>query len=63
MIKKYSRKNVSLITCSINKVSVGFYEKMGFEIEQGNKEVDEKTVIHDYDGPNQDRVLFRKKLV
>jgi hypothetical protein len=37
---------------------------MGFEIEKnGDKEMDGVSVYTDYDGPNQDRVLFVKKLI
>lgn len=35
---------------------------MGFDIEQGDAVVDGVTVYKDYDGPNQDRVLFIKNL-
>jgi hypothetical protein len=35
---------------------------MGFEIETGDREVDGVPVYTDYDGSNQDRVLFVKKI-
>lgn len=35
---------------------------MGFEIEEGDKLIDGVSVHSDYDGPNQDRVLFVKQL-
>jgi len=50
------------VTSPVNKVSISFHTRMGFEIESGNKEVDGISVFADYDGPNQDRVLFVKKL-
>jgi hypothetical protein len=35
-----------------------------FEIEKnGDKEMDGASVYADYDGPNQDRVLFVKRLI
>jgi hypothetical protein len=36
---------------------------MGFEIEKGDKTIDGVSVNSNYDGPNQDRVLFVKELV
>jgi hypothetical protein len=42
------------------KVSIAYHAKMGFSIEEGDKEVDGVSVFSDYDGPNQDRVLFVK---
>jgi hypothetical protein len=50
----------------VNKVSIAFHTKMGFEIEKNgdkDKEMDGVSVYTDYDGPNQDRVLFVKKLI
>jgi hypothetical protein len=36
---------------------------MGFEIDEGDKKIDDVFVHTNYDGPNQDRVLFVKKLI
>jgi hypothetical protein len=36
---------------------------MGFEIEEGDKKVDGVSIHTDYDGSNQDRVLFMKNLI
>ena len=33
---------------------------MGFEMEDGDRIVDDLSVNTEYDGPNQDRVLFVK---
>ena len=62
VVKKNGRNIVRCVTSPVNKVSIAYHTKMGFEIEIGNKEVDGVSVFHDYDGPNQDRVLFAKKL-
>lgn len=62
VVKQYGRNIVRCVTSPVNKVSISFHTKMGFEIESGNKEVDGISVFADYDGPNQDRVLFVKKL-
>jgi hypothetical protein len=48
----------------VNTVSIPFHTKMGFEIEKNrDKEMNGVSVYTDYDGPNQDRVLFVKKLI
>lgn len=62
VVKQYGRNIVRCVTSPVNKVSISFHTRMGFEIESGNKEVDGISVFADYDGPNQDRVLFVKKL-
>jgi ribosomal protein S18 acetylase RimI-like enzyme len=63
IVKKNGRNIVRCVTSPVNKVSIAFHTKMGFEIEKnGDKEKDGVSVYTDYDGPNQDRVLFVKKL-
>ncbi|RAP22367.1 hypothetical protein C2W64_03582 [Brevibacillus laterosporus] len=37
-------------------------QRMGFEIERGDTEVDGISVFSDYDGKNESRVLFVKKV-
>ncbi|WP_027408432.1 GNAT family N-acetyltransferase [Anoxybacteroides tepidamans] len=62
-VKKHGRSIVRCVTSPVNKGSIAFHTKMGVEIEKnGDKEVDGIPVYADYDGPNQDRVLFVKKL-
>ncbi|WML43833.1 GNAT family N-acetyltransferase [Neobacillus sp. PS3-40] len=53
---------VRCVTSPVNKVSIDYHTKMKFEIETGDKVVDGVTVHTNYDGPNQDRVLFKKYL-
>ena len=48
-IKHNGRNIVRCVTSSVNKASIAYHTKMGFEIEQGNKE-------------NQDKILFIKYL-
>ncbi|MBO0996006.1 GNAT family N-acetyltransferase [Bacillus sp. SD088] len=62
VVKENDRHSVRCVTSPVNKVSIAYHLKMGFEIEKGNKEVEGVSVFADYDGPNQDRVLFVKKL-
>lgn len=46
----------------MNKASIAYHLQMGFEVEAGDKEVEGISVFTDYDGLNQDRVLFFKQL-
>ncbi|MCR8987875.1 hypothetical protein NW801_23055 [Brevibacillus laterosporus] len=50
------------VTSPVNKASIAYHQKMGFEIEQGDTEVDGIFVFTDYDGKNEHRVLFVKQL-
>lgn len=62
MVKNNNRNVVRAVTSPVNKVSIAYHTKMDFHIEKGDKEVDGVSVFADYDGPNQDRVLFVKEL-
>ena len=56
-------KNRSIIkscTSPINKLSIDFHQRMGFEIEPGNGHVDGNSVTMDYLGSNNPKVLFKK---
>jgi hypothetical protein len=50
------------VTSPVNKVSIAYHTKMGFNIEIGDKVVNGFSVFSDYDGINQDRVLFVKEI-
>jgi predicted GNAT superfamily acetyltransferase len=56
------RKTVRSCTSPVNKGSIVFHAKMGFEIEKGNAEIDGVQVTLDYNKPNDDKVLFRRLL-
>ncbi|WP_411122385.1 GNAT family N-acetyltransferase [Streptomyces sp. x-19] len=56
------RTEVSAITSPHNTGSIAFHKAMGFELDPGDHEVDGVPVHRDYDGPEQHRVVFRKKL-
>lgn len=60
VMRENGRSIARAVTSPVNKGSIAYHTKMGFEIEKGNKEVDGISVFADYDGPNQDRVLFVK---
>ncbi|WP_082232867.1 GNAT family N-acetyltransferase [Halobacillus massiliensis] len=60
--RKENRSIVRAVTSPVNKGSIAYHTKMGFEIVKGDKEVEGVSVFEDYDGPGKDRVLFRKNL-
>ncbi|KQL21183.1 GNAT family N-acetyltransferase [Cytobacillus solani] len=62
-VKQNGCKIVRCVTSPVNKVSIAYHTKMGFVIEKGDKTINGVSVNTDYDGPNQDRVLFVKELV
>ncbi|MGM7636252.1 GNAT family N-acetyltransferase [Bacillus sp. Hm123] len=62
VVKQNDRHIVRCVTSPVNKASISYHTKMGFEVEEGDKKVDGVSVNIDYDGPNQDRVLFVKQL-
>lgn len=62
VVIKNKRNIIRAVTSPVNKVSIAYHTKMGFNIETGDKEVDGVSVFSDYDGVNQDRVLFVKKV-
>lgn len=53
---------VCAVTSPINKCSVAFHRAMGFEVTPGPKHDSNFTYFSDYDGPEQDRVVFQKHL-
>jgi N-acetylglutamate synthase-like GNAT family acetyltransferase len=60
--QKHDRSVVCAVTSPVNKGSIAYHTKLGFEVEQGDKEIDGVSVFSNYDGLNQDRVLFVKKI-
>lgn len=63
VVKQNGRNIVRCVTSPVNKVSIAYHTKMGFKIEEGDKNMDGVSVNTNCDGPNQDRVLFVKHLV
>jgi len=62
VVRQHGRSIVRCVTSPVNRVSIAYHTRMGFEIEDGDKRIDGVSVRSDYDGPNQDRVLFVKRL-
>lgn len=56
----YNRTIVRAVTSPVNKVSIVYHKKMGFELEQGDSVVNGVPVHTNYDGSGQGRVLFKK---
>lgn len=57
------RSIVKSCTSPVNRLSISFHRKMGFEIEAGNGIVENVPVTLDYLGKGNPKVLFRKILV
>ncbi|WP_018933104.1 GNAT family N-acetyltransferase [Gracilibacillus lacisalsi] len=62
VVQKHDRNIVRAVTSPVNKVSIAYHKKMGFEIEEGDSEVGGVPVHTSYDGSDQGRVLFKKYL-
>jgi predicted GNAT superfamily acetyltransferase len=54
---------VRAVTAPVNRNSVKFHRRMGFDIEPSDTEVDGIPVTVGYDGDGQDRVRFTRTLV
>lgn len=61
-IRAEGRTTVRAITAPVNKASIGFHTRLGFEIEAKGGSIDGIPTCPNYDGRGGDRVLFRKVL-
>lgn len=61
-VKETGCKIVRCVTSPVNKTSIAFHTRIGFQIENGDSEVDGVPVTANYDGIGEDRVLFLKTL-
>ncbi|SFJ68769.1 hypothetical protein SAMN04487936_103333 [Halobacillus dabanensis] len=59
---KEGRAIVRAITSPVNKASIAYHKKMGFEIQSGDGVIDGIPVSLNYDGEGGHRVLFKKVL-
>jgi len=62
LCKKNNRAIVRACTSPVNKGSIEFHIKMGFQIEPGNGQQFNVTVTLDYNSPGDPKVLFVKTL-
>ncbi len=53
---------VRAVTSPVNRGSVAFHQRMGFQLDPGDAEVDGIPVSSGYDGPGSDRVRFLRIL-
>jgi GNAT superfamily N-acetyltransferase len=61
-VKELGRSRISCVTSPLNKGSVAFHLRMGFSMEPSEKIVEGMSVVTDYDGRGEDRVVFSKLL-
>jgi GNAT superfamily N-acetyltransferase len=60
--KKNSRDTIRACTSPVNKGSIEFHRKIGFNISKGNADVDGVQVSLDYNHSGDSKVLFEKKI-
>jgi ribosomal protein S18 acetylase RimI-like enzyme len=53
---------VRCVTSPLNRTSIAFHTRMGFQMESQGVEIDGVPVYQNYDGQGEDRVLFYKTL-
>jgi ribosomal protein S18 acetylase RimI-like enzyme len=56
------RSIVKSCTSPVNKLSIKFHQKMGFEIESGDGRIDDVAVTLDFFGKDRPMVLFNKTI-
>jgi ribosomal protein S18 acetylase RimI-like enzyme len=61
-VKEKGCQLVRCVTSPVNRTSIAFHTRMGFEIESGDRVIDGISVFSNYDGKGNDRVLFVKHL-
>jgi predicted GNAT superfamily acetyltransferase len=63
VVKAKGCTQVECITSPVNKTSIAFHQRMGFEILPGDMQVEEGIfATSDYDGAGGARILFRRYL-
>lgn len=55
-------RTVRCITSPINRGSIAFHTRMGFQMVPSPHQTDDIPIHKDYDGPGKDRVLFVKQI-
>ncbi|HET7577714.1 MAG TPA: GNAT family N-acetyltransferase [Bacillales bacterium] len=62
VVKEKGCDTVRCVTSPVNKTSIAYHTRIGFQIEKGDGEVDSVPVKKDYDGEGGDRVLFVRSI-
>lgn len=60
--KANGRSIIKSCTSPVNKLSINFHQKLGFEIEPGDSIIDDAPVTLDFFGKGNPMVLFRKTI-
>lgn len=60
--KENQRDIIRACTSPVNKGSIEFHKKIGFQIGRGNAKVDGIPVTPDFNQPNDPKVLFKKRI-
>jgi L-amino acid N-acyltransferase YncA len=60
--KENQRDTIRACTSPVNKGSIAFHKKIGFDITKGNAEVDGLQVTLDYNKPGDPKVLFEIRI-
>jgi GNAT superfamily N-acetyltransferase len=62
LAQKHGCRVIRSVTSPVNRGSIAFHLRMGFNIEPGDILMEGISVTHNYDGYGGDRVLFLKRL-
>jgi GNAT superfamily N-acetyltransferase len=60
--KEHERDTIRSCTSPVNKGSIYFHKKIGFDISNGDAEIDGFAVTLDYNKPNDPKVLFEIRI-
>jgi len=62
-MKNQNILEIECVTSPNNQISIEFHKKLGFVPQKGNrKNINDIPYFENYDGENEHRILFRKKL-
>ena len=62
LCRENGRDTIRACTSPVNKASIEFHKKTGFEISKGNAEIEDIQVTLDYNKPNDPKVLFKIRI-
>jgi N-acetylglutamate synthase-like GNAT family acetyltransferase len=62
VVRAHGVRTVHAVTSPVNTQSLGFHQRLGFEIVPGNAVRDGISVHENHDGPGRDRVLMSRRL-
>jgi ribosomal protein S18 acetylase RimI-like enzyme len=63
-LASHGARRVTAVTWPGNRVSIGFHRAMGFQVDDGpgTQPIYGTPAYPDYDGPGEDRVVFKREL-